>query len=388
MKKVSGYLTGILIGGAGWVGSPLAQTVDQDALRFTAGVQHVYDSNFLRSPEEIEEQITRAGAGLRFNQQYSAQKISLAMSGSQYLYAERDELDASAIEGQASWRSQFTSNISTQLEFQREETPVDKLEYIGKDLVAREEANARLSLGDTRRFGFILGAHQMDNTHSNDERSVMDFKDQDYFSELRYRFASSSWVGLRYREGDRGYATINPTQGDLDFDYRQVELETAWVMTPKTKLTGFVGYFDREAKNLSASNNDGEGQLASLKMEWAITEKLASELTYRFNQPAVGETSDSPSEVGDSVFLLQWQFSPKIQIGFGASYAELFYEQSEVVLAERTERNVTVTPLLVTWSVYDAFMLRLSSQWMDRRSPIYERDYQGYSAGLALAFHF
>jgi len=296
-------------------------------------------------------------------------------------------LDSSAVEGQASLRSQFTSNVSTQLEFQREETPVDKLEFIGKDLVAKEEANARLSLGDSKRFGIILGVHQIENTHSDLERSVMDFEDKDYFSELRYRFASSSWVGLRYREGDRAYATLNPTQGDLDFDYRQVELETAWALTPKTKLTGFVGYFDRSAKSLSASGNDGEGTLASLKMEWAISEKLMSEITYRFNQPAVGETSDAPSEVSDSVVLLQWQFSPKVQIGFGASYAELLYEDS-VVVVERTERNITVTPMLVSWSVSDAFMLRLTSQWMDRRSPLYERDYEGYSAALALAFHF
>lgn len=386
MKKLAGYLTGILVGSSGLVMSSNAQTVDPDVLAISAGVQHTYDSNFLRSPAEVEEQITRAGAGIRFNKQISAQKIALSINGSRYSYAEQDDLNGTAIEGKASWKSQFTSNFSTQLDFQREEAPVDKLEFIGKDLVAREVANARISLGDSKRFGLILGVHQLDNTHSNEERASLDFQDQDFFSEVRYRFASS-WVGLRYREGDRSYEMPSPILGDLDFDYRQVELETEWTLTPKTKLAGLIGYFDRAAKFESANGNDGEGSLASLNFEWAITEKLISELTYTLNQPAIGETSDAPSEVNNTSLLFQWRFSPKVQIGFGGSYAELDYDESAVVI-ERVERNITVTPLLISWSYSEALLLRLSSQWVDRQSPIYERDYEGYSATLGLAFHF
>lgn len=386
MKKVVRYLTAILVSSSSLSISAAAQSVNQDALIFSAAIQHTYDSNFLRSPEEAEEQITRAGAGVRFNKQISAQKVSLSFNGSQYRYNERDELDGSALEGRASWRSQFSSNFSSQLDFQRDEAPVDKLEFVGKDLVAREDANIRLSLGDSRRFGLILGAHQMDNTHSDEERASLDFQDQDLFSEIRYRSASS-WIGFRYRAGDRRYETPIPILGDLDFEYRQVELETEWTLTPKTKLTGLIGYFDRTAKFESANGNDGEGSLASINLEWAMTEKLIGELTYRFNQPAIGETSDAPSEVSDTALIFQWRFSPKVQIGFGGGYSELDYEDSAVV-TERTERNLTVTPLLISWSYSEALMLRLTSQWMDRRSPIYQRDYQGYSAALALAFHF
>ena len=386
MKKLAGYFTGILVGSSGLVFSSTAQTIDPDVLAVSAGVQHTFDSNFLRSPENAEEQITRAGAGVRFNKQISAQKIALSINGSHYSYAERDELDGSALEGKASWRSQFTSNFSTQLDFQREEAPVDKLEFIGKDLVAREEANARLSLGDTKRFGLIVGVHQLDNTHSNEERASLDFQDQDFFSEIRYRFASS-WIGLRYREGDRTYELPSPILGDLDFDYRQVELETEWTLTPKTKLTGLVGYFDRAAKFEGANGNDGEGSLASLNLEWAITDKLVSDLTYRLNQPAIGETSVAPSEVNDLSLLFKWQFSPKVQVGFGGSYAELDYEASAAVI-ERVERNIAVTPLLISWTYSEALLLRLSTQWVDRQSPIYLRDYEGYSATLGLGFHF
>lgn len=387
MKRFYRSLTGILIVGTGLVCSSLAYSHEQDTLAFSASAQHLFDSNFLRSPDEIEEQITRLGAGIRFNKRISAQLISLAVSGNQYRYAEQTQLDASVLEGHASWQSGFTSNVSSRLEFKREETPVDKLEFIGKDLVAKETTNAQLSLGDSKRVGVIVGFHQMDITHSNQERSDLDLEDRDYFSELRYRFASTSWIGLRYREGERRYVITNLALGGLDFDYRQLELETVWVMSPKTKLTGQVGYFDRKAVSGEDNINDGDGNLASLTLDWAITEKLNSQLTYRFSQPAIGETSDAPSEVSDSQVIFQWLIKPKVKIGFGGSYAELLYEDSAVIVG-RTERNITFSPLLIDWAYSEAISVRFNSQWMDRRSPLFERDYHGYSAGVALAFRF
>lgn len=385
MKNAAGNLVCVLIGAMGLVGSSQAQTSNQDALVFSLGLQHLYDSNFFRSPAEIEEQITRVGASISFRKQVSSQRLMLRAGGSQYRYAEQDVLDASALEGELMWHSQLTANISTQLDWRREETPVDKLEFIGKDLIAREDANARLSLGDAKRIGLIMGAHQLKARHSNVERRELDFQDEEFFSEVRYRMDSGAWIGLRYRNGNRQYEVLNLR--NLDFDYRQWELEVAWTLTPKTKLTGLAGHFDRAAKFDTTTDNDSNGLLANIKLEWAVTEKLMLEANYRFSQPAIGETSDAPAQVADSSVLLMWQFSPKVQLGFGAGYAEFDYDE-RVSTAARTERNLTFTPVQISWSYSEAVSLRLTSQWMDRSSPVLERDYQGYSAALALALHF
>ncbi len=386
MKKLARCCSGILIGSLCVVEHYRAQTADQDALVFSADVQHLYDTNFFRSPEEIEEQITRAGAGIRFSKQFSSQRVMLSATGNQYRYSEQEDLNTSAFEGRASWRSQFTSSASTQVDWQREETPVDKLEFVGKDVVAREDANAQLSIGDSKRVGFIFGYHQLDMTHSNLERRSLDYQDRDFFSEIRYRLSSDSWFGLRYRDGDRQHQALDLIRGDVDFDYHQWELETLWALTPKTTLTGLVGYFDRTAKADAIADNDGEGNLASLKMEWAITEKLTTDLIYRFNQPAIGETSDSPAEVSDGSMLLRWQFTPKLQLECGTRYAEFYYEE-RVAVVERTERLLSITPLQVSWAYSDAIGVRLLSQWTDRSSPLLYRDYQGYSVTLAFAVH-
>jgi hypothetical protein len=393
----AGNVIGILIGSAGTVMSVFAQSAfsqsaEQDALTFSAGLQQLHDSNFFRSSTIVDEQITRAGAGFRFGKQFSSQRVTLSASGTQYRYAEQDVLNATAFEGQASWNSQFTASISSQVDWLREETPVDKLEFIGKDLVAREDANARLSFGDGKRVGLMLGYHQLDVTHSNADRRELNYQDGDLFSEIRYRLNSDSWLGLRYREGDRRYEFLTSSQDDLDFKYRQWELETVWGLTQKTTLTGLVGVFDRSAKSGAVTENDGEGSLASLHLEWAVTEKLTTNVTYRFNQPAIGETSDAPSEISDGSVLLQWQFTPKVSLGFGASYVESDYavlnNTENAVVPARTERNISITPLQVSWFYSAVTSVRLTGQWIDRRSPVSERDYHGYSASLALAFTF
>lgn len=386
MKKLARRCSGILIASVCVVENARAQMADQDALVFSAAVQHLYDSNFFRSPEQIEEQITRAGAGIRFGKQFAAQRVAVSTTASQYRYAEEENLNTSTLEGKASWRSQFTSNASTQVDWQREEVPVDKLEFVGKDVIAREDANALLSIGDSKRVGFILGYHQLDMTHSNVERRSLDFQDRDFFSEIRYRLSSDSWFGLRYRDGDRQHHVMDVNRGDVDFDYHQWELETQWALTPKTTLTGLVGYFDRNAKTDAIANNDGEGNLASLKMEWAITEKLTTDLVYRFNQPAIGETSDSPAEVSDGSMVMRWQFTSKLQLECGTRYAEFYYEE-RVAVVERTERLLAITPLQVSWAYSDAIGVRVFSQWIDRSSPLLYRDYQGYSVTLAFAVH-
>src|SRR5688572_13132483 len=99
MKKQVGQLLGVLVGGMslGLTSQAQTQTANQNPLVFSAGLQQLYDSNFMRSPEEIEEQITRAGAGVSFKKQFSSQRIAVSINGSQYRYAEFDNLNASAI---------------------------------------------------------------------------------------------------------------------------------------------------------------------------------------------------------------------------------------------------------------------------------------------------
>ncbi|PUA29224.1 MAG: hypothetical protein B0W54_01055 [Cellvibrio sp. 79] len=361
----------------------LAQAPQPDeGVRLLAGAQYQSDSNFSRTADAEEEQILRAALGIGYSKSISAQRIALRFSANQYRYEERDFLNENSWEGNASWRSQFSNSVSTLINYQREETPVDQLEFTGRDLVARENANAQLSLGGNRWLGIIVGAHQLQQRHSNEDRRYLNFKDQDVFAELRYRAATSSWASLRYREGERNYELFELLPKNLNFDYSQWEIETAWQLTPKTELSGLAGYFTREGES-----NNNEGALASMKLTWQASPKLATEITYSFSQPALGESTDAPNEIGSAVLMFRWQWSSKINVTAGGSYSKLEYPGADDLLP-RIERNISVTPLAIEWLFSDSLRFRFSSQWMERHSPIFIRDYDGYilTGGLALAF--
>jgi hypothetical protein len=352
-----------------------------EGFRFMAGAQYQDDSNFSRTAEAGDEQISRAGVGLGYTKSISAQQFAAKVVASEYRYAQREYLDENSWEGSASWRSQFTSAIRSLLEYERTEIPVDQLEFNGRDHVARENANAQITLGNNRRLAVLLGAHYLQQTHSNLERSYLDFSDEDVFAELRYKGQGDSWVGLRYRNGERNYDSL--TQAALlNFDYRQWEIETRWQLTPKTQVQGLAGYFERRG-----DNNDDEGALASVSWSWQTTSKLTADISYSISQPALGETTDAPNEIKNTSLLLRWQWSEKLQLSSGVSYTEFDYLNPQD-LSIRIERNVSVTPLAIEWQLSPTIRLRAHSQWMERKSPMLVRAYDGHviTGGLALAF--
>lgn len=376
------YLRPVLFCSALTSATLYAQQPPDQGFKWTAGAQHQYDSNFSRTAEAADEQVSRAAVGLGYNKTFSAQQLGVRVTANHFRYAERDYLDENAWEGAASWRSRFGNSISSLLSYEREEDPVDQLEFTGRDLVARENANASLTLGNSRRLGIIIGAHQFTQSHSNDERRYLDFDDQDLFAELRFRGAAESWVSLRYRTGERSYASPELLPQNLDFDYQQWEIETQWALSRKTELTGVAGYFEREG----ATNND-EGALAGLRFAWQATEKVTTELAYHFSQPAQGETSDSPTEISNSSIQLRWQWTPKIELAISGAYTEFeYYNPTELV--PRVERNISFTPLSLEWVMSDAVRFRLRGQWVERSSPILVRDYDGHmvTGGVALVF--
>src|SRR5690606_25105310 len=152
-----------------------SQQRPDEGFKFIAAAQHQYDSNFARVASNFgedpvnpeighDEQITRAALGIGYNKSISNQRLGVRFTANQYSYAERDYLDEHSFEGSANWRSQFSRNFSTQLNYERTELPVDQLEFRGRDLVANDKAKVQLSLGDSRRLGFIVGVIQTDRS--------------------------------------------------------------------------------------------------------------------------------------------------------------------------------------------------------------------------------
>ncbi len=363
------------------LGSLPAQAVDRFTL--TLGTKEQWDSNFARSAEVDSEHYTHSTAALQLNQRLSKQQFSLGLSGNDYRHAQRDDLDVSFYEGNASWRSDWSARVKTAVAWERDAYAVDRLEFADKDVVARDNFTGQLSYTGTKKIGFTLGARQITQTHSNDLREYLDYDDEEGFAAVTYTTANNSSLSFRVREGERIYQASAPEDMPaLDFEYRQLELEGSWALTRKTQLGFTLGRFDRDGQI-----NSGTGTLALIDLDWAMTEKLKLSLNYSQSEPAIGETSDSPSDIRSGKVSLAWEPSAKWSFSMSAGYSELAYLQRDAEPA-REENITSFSPFALTYRFSDKLRIRLDSHWVDRESPLLYRDYDYATASFGATLVF
>lgn len=357
--------------------------VAQDRLTIGLGAQEFWDSNFARSADVDSERYTQSIVSLAANQRFSKQRVALSVSGSRYDYDQREDLDTDFYEGNASWNSDWNTRLKTALTWGRDAYQVDRLEFSGNDVVARDDAKAHITLGTSKHFSIGGGVSQSRQSHSNSLRQNLEFDEDEVFAELSYQTSNETSLTARVRDGERLYPYPDPNEPlSLDFEYQQRELEGSWAPSTKTRLTATVGQFEREGEV-----NEGTGTQSLLDFNWTLSEKLDLSLGYSHSEPAVGETSDSPSDIRAGQFKLVWEPSAKWVVSMGASYAE----QSYLTQAEEPARDETitsVTPLSLSYQFSELMAIRMNSQWVDRVSPLLYRDYDYAVGSLGVYFSY
>lgn len=353
--------------------------VAQDRFTLGVGVQENWDSNFARKPDVDSERYTKAVVSLSANQRFSKQQLALNVSGNRYEYDQREDLDADFYDGSASWRSDWNTRLKTSLAWGRDAYPVDRLEFSGNDIAARDQSKAQVTLGTSKHFSIGAGASRVVQTHSNSLRQNLEFDEDEAFIEVSYKTSNETSLSARVRDGERIYPYPDPNEPQtLDFEYQQRELEGSWAPSSKTRLTATVGQFERDGEV-----NEGVGTQSLLNFSWDVSEKVGLSLGYSQSEPAVGETSDSPSDIRTGQFRLTWEPSAKWAVGMGASYAEQSYVQA-VEMPERDETITSITPLSLTYRYSESLAIRMNSQWVDRESPLLYRDYDYALGSLGL----
>lgn len=353
--------------------------------RFSLGInlQEYWDSNFARSSDADSEHYTHAVVSLAAKQKFSKQDLTLGLRGNRYSYDQRYDLDADFYEGDASWRSDWSTRVKTALIWKRDAYPVDRLEFFGKDVVARDDAKAQFTLNASRHINLGAGVIRAVQSHSNSLRRNLEFDEDEAYVEATYLTSSESSLSFRLRDGERIYPYPDPNEPlSLDFNYQQSELEVLWALTTKTKVSATVGRFEREG-----DVNAGVGTQSLLDASWTPSEKLELSLGYSRSEPAVGETNDSPSDVRGGFLRMVWEPSSKWMLKFEGRHTEQEYVQRGLE-PMRDETITSITPLSLTYRYSESMAIRLDSQWVDRKSPILYRDYDYALGSLGLALTF
>jgi hypothetical protein len=373
-----------------------------DRLNIGLSVQQLWDSNYSRTPEEESEEITLTGASIGLNHRISRQQFKANWQGLHYEHAERVDLDSTLNKANLVWNGEWGSRLKSELEWVRDSYLVDRLEFFGKDIVKRDDVNAKLGYGAGHKLMLAVGGRDTRQTHTNGEREGLDFDEEEVFVEAGYKTGIKSTIIARVKYGERIYPNeqlITPppgveplpenipgdgllTPGYLDYDYGQAELEVVWVASEKTSITSTLGYFERDGLI-----NSGDGALAGIEINWELTPKVALAGGYSLRQPAIGETSDSPSDIHRFYFDATWQWTEKLSLSAGARFYEFHYENASPGLI-RDESLVDITPLAINFAVAESFSLKLKTSWTDRDSPLTYRDYSSEQVSIGAFFSY
>lgn len=382
---IDGKRFGFTMATALWITSAVAvQAEEVDEFVIGLAAQQHWDSNINRYPDQKDsEYYTQSSAFLGVNKKYGRQHVKARIKGSRLDYAERTDLDAELYDGNATWRSYWTSRLQTDVGWVRIAYPADQLEFTGNDVVSRDDIHANVVVGSGNRLSLGVGGRKAAQRHSNELRENMDFDEDEALAEVNYQTGNRSKLTLRGRNGQRDHAQPIAEDGRLlDFSYQQGEIEGNWTSSAKTRIIANVAFFRRDGET-----NNGTGNQASLEANWIATEKIEFNVGYSLRQPAVGESSDSPEKVHGTNLGATWKITEKLQWGMDVRYQHQRYPITDE-LGARDEEVTSVSPLAINYQLSDSFTLRLDARWMDRQSPIVYRDYDFMQGSAGVAWHF
>jgi hypothetical protein len=357
-----------------------------DFLNVDLSLKRLHDDNFLRSPEAgVAEEITVASAGLRLNETIASQALKAQWHAVSYNYDQFSDLDAVVQQGKFSWKGQFGERIKTDVELLRDSSPVDRLEFTGKDIVTKDDATAKIGYGTGERLTAYIGGHQTRQNHSEDMRDGLDFNDQETFFELAYKTAGDSTLSARVENGERNYPNYpsdTPVPHDLDFTYKQLSVDANFVLSPKTSIELAGASFSRDG-----IVNNGKGSVASLAAKWTLTPKLQMKTGYTYRQPAIGEISDSPFETQGVFISANWQLTPKISLGTNLRGEEQQFDDRSIGLA-REEKLYNIMPLAIIYNYSDNFSFRIEAERIKRESPLEYRNFLSNQISANILFFY
>lgn len=359
-----------------------------DRFQFNADLGHTRDSNYDRRPDDDPEQITTGSAGVRLNQTLSRQDFNVRASVTRYRFDERDELDTSLWSGGVGWQGQIGNRLRPSLSWSQTERLVDRAEFEERDVITDENTRAGLVYSLGPHWNIPVKAQRVDQEHSNDSQTALDYIDEQISVGASYTSDRNSTAGINLIRGDREYPNQNrarpediPERGDLDYDYLTVELETNWVVSPKTQLEGRLGFYERDGEA-----NDGSGGYALLEARWKPTYKTRLTTGVQYTEPPIGETSNSPSEIERIYLDLEWQATPKILLSSGYSWANNRFDATSL-RESRTEELQVINPLIARYQMNDTLGFYFRSTLLDRSSPLYEREFDAtiFKLGMNLS---
>jgi exopolysaccharide biosynthesis operon protein EpsL len=254
----------------------------EEGLHFGArlGVEH--DSNVLRQTANAQSDTAwTAGLGLKYNKQFSLQRLRADVEWDTWRYSDHTNLNFSTLNYNLAWDWSVTPRLHGTVSADRRQyrevvtdvtVPASPVNRIGKRTERNELAEGAFDVGGG--FEALAGVSHY-RAESNVGFSWDGLPDITYWQAgVGYQAPSGSSVALRYKHGDgnyndttfAGFSTLNS-----DFKDSEVELSARWAYSGKTTIDGRLSHVKREHD--AAPTLDFSGMRGALNVNWDITGK-------------------------------------------------------------------------------------------------------------------
>ena len=295
---------------------------EKDAFNVVVGVTATHEDNLFRGATlpanaHKSDNVYGANVGLRFDKEYSLQRIQLEATASKYRFDNNSFLNFSGVDYRGAWLWRVTPRFSGVLSASRSETLVP---YSDQRTVSIAKST---QINENRQFTFdgelaaawhvIGGVGQSRSRNAQPFSAVGDYVLTGAEVGGKYVSAAGNSFSLVQRESDGEYEgrslLFNGAMLDTGFDQHETEARVLWQVSGHSSLDGRLGYLKREHDNFGQRNFSGA--VGRLDYLWTPTGKLRFNFTAGRNLYSFQETEHSYYVADTFAIAPSWLLSDK-----------------------------------------------------------------------------
>lgn len=300
----------------------LAAADEKDAFNVVVGLTATHEDNLFRSAAlpanaHKSDNVYGANVGLRFDKEYSLQRLQLEATASKYRFANNSFLNFSGVDYRGAWLWRVTPRFSGVLSASRSETLVP---YSDQRTVSIAKST---QINENRQFTFdgelaaawhvIGGVGQSRSRNAQPFQAVGDYVLTGGEIGGKYVSAAGNSISLVQRESNGDYEgrnlLFNGALLDTGFDQSETEARVLWQVSGHSSLDGRIGYLKREHDNFGQRNYSGT--VGRLDYLWTPTGKLRFNFVAGRNLYSFQETEHSYYVADTFAIAPSWLLSDK-----------------------------------------------------------------------------
>ena len=294
-------------------------------LAVVLGGSVTWDANVFRLPDSAnpltavgkpnkDDRINTAYLGLRIDKSFAQQRFQLDVTKTTTRFNSFTFLDFDALDYRGAWLWHLTPRLGGTLSMDHRQTLVPFTDFRGFQRNVSNTDNRRFDLDGRLTGGWhvLLGVFDSETKYTQAFLAQISSRSTGADAGLRYVAASGSSVTAT-RRSSKGTTLNQPLDPvnliDDGFRLQESELQSTWLASAKSTLTGRVAWIERRHEHFA--QRDFSGMAGNLDYSWTPTAKLRFAISARRELGPWWEALSSYTVSDTLSFAPTWQATAK-----------------------------------------------------------------------------